>query len=65
MLHFTKKTAIELLGSLEMWVKTKPDFLRSSLDMITTLLMAPQPQQLSSTPATMERFKQVHVACFS
>eukprot|EP00439_Symbiodinium_sp_Y106_P077612 s127_g16.t1 len=39
LLHFTKKTAIELLGHLWQWVKTRPDFLRSSLEMVSQLLL--------------------------
>ncbi|CAE8627237.1 unnamed protein product, partial [Polarella glacialis] len=46
MLHFTKKTAIELLGHLWQWVKTRPDFLRSALEMISQLLLQPRAQCL-------------------
>jgi len=57
MLHFTKKTAIELLGQLSKWIKTRPEFLRSALEMISSLLMhqaAPgSPNQI------LERVKQV------
>ncbi|CAL1144993.1 unnamed protein product [Cladocopium goreaui] len=59
-LHFTKKTAIELLGNLWQWVKTRPDFLRSSLEMISQLLLASDPP---NSPANIvERTKQVQQA---
>lgn len=59
-LNFTKKTAIELLGSLSKWIKTKPDFLRSAMDMISTLLLAQAP---AGAPAhIVERMKQVQQA---
>lgn len=57
MLHFTKKTAIELLGKLDNWLKTKPDFMRSALDMISMLLLATVPPE--SSPNIVERNKQV------
>mmetsp|Transcript_71293 Transcript_71293/g.127063 ORF Transcript_71293/g.127063 Transcript_71293/m.127063 type:complete len:954 (-) Transcript_71293:100-2961(-) len=57
LLDFTKKTAIELLGSVVNWIKTKPDFLRSSLDMISTLLLASVPA--NSPPHILERHKQL------
>jgi transportin-3 len=57
-LYFTKKTAIELLGLLWKWVKTRPDFLRSSLEMVSTLLMVSAP----AVPQSMERDKQVKQA---
>jgi len=61
MLHFTKKTALELLGCLYMWVKTRPDFLRSSLEMISSILM--QPQLPAGSPTNiLERQKQVQQA---
>lgn len=60
LLHFTKKTAIELLGHLSKWVKTKPDFLRSALEMISTLLLASPPP--GSPPHILERTKQVQQA---
>mmetsp|Transcript_100858 Transcript_100858/g.325559 ORF Transcript_100858/g.325559 Transcript_100858/m.325559 type:complete len:957 (-) Transcript_100858:114-2984(-) len=56
-LHFTKKTAIELLGHLSNWVKTRPDFLRSSLEMISSLLLYSAPP--GSPPHVLERVKQV------
>ncbi|CAK9092789.1 Transportin-3 (Importin-12) (Imp12) (Transportin-SR) (TRN-SR) [Durusdinium trenchii] len=59
-LHFTKKTAIELLGNLWQWVKTRPDFLRSSLEMISMLLMASDPP--NSPNNMLERTKQVQQA---
>lgn len=43
LLSFTKKTAIELLGSLCNWVQTSPDFMRSSLEMISMLLLTQAP----------------------
>eukprot|EP00928_Gymnodinium_smaydae_P009867 TRINITY_DN13693_c0_g1_i1.p1 TRINITY_DN13693_c0_g1~~TRINITY_DN13693_c0_g1_i1.p1 ORF type:complete len:950 (+),score=239.04 TRINITY_DN13693_c0_g1_i1:119-2968(+) len=60
MLHFTKKTAIELLGCLSKWVKTKPDFLRSALEMISTLLLQSAPP--GAAPNVVERTKQVQQA---
>eukprot|EP00927_Polykrikos_kofoidii_P033794 TRINITY_DN28635_c0_g1_i1.p1 TRINITY_DN28635_c0_g1~~TRINITY_DN28635_c0_g1_i1.p1 ORF type:complete len:979 (+),score=168.99 TRINITY_DN28635_c0_g1_i1:417-2939(+) len=57
LLHFTKKTAIELLGCLSKWVITKPDFLRSALEMISTLLLQSAPP--GSAPNILERTKQV------
>lgn len=57
LLFFTKKTAIELLGCLSKWVKTRPDFLRSALEMISTLLMQVAPA--GSPPHIQERTKQV------
>jgi len=57
LLHYTKKTAIELLGCLSKWVKTRPDFLRSSLEMISTLLLQTVPPD--SAPHILERTKQV------
>lgn len=57
LLQFTKKTAIELLGHLWRWVKTRPDFLRSALEMISQLLLASDPQ--GSPPNLLERTKQV------
>merc|ERR1711957_880017 len=59
-LHFTKKTAIELLGCLHRWAKTRPDFLRSALEMISTLLMESVPP--NSPPHVSERQKQVQQA---
>lgn len=59
-LHFTKKTAIELLGRLSKWVKAKPDFLKSSLEMIATLLLISAPP--GSPPNVLERTKQVQQA---
>jgi len=59
-LYFAKKTAIELLGNLWKWVKTRPDFLRSSLEMISTLLMTSAPT--GATPQVLERVKQVQQA---
>jgi len=60
LLHFTKKTAIELLGHLYQWVKTRPDFLRSSLEMVSQLLLAPE---TPNSPAHLtERTKQVQQA---
>ncbi|CAE8695430.1 unnamed protein product, partial [Polarella glacialis] len=60
MLHFTKKTAIELLGHLWQWVKTRPDFLRSALEMISQLLLQSVPP--GSPAAVLERVKQVQQA---
>ncbi|CAJ1416592.1 unnamed protein product, partial [Effrenium voratum] len=60
LLHYTKKTAIELLGHLWQWVKTRPDFLRSSLEMISQLLMAQAPP--GSPAQIQERTKQVQQA---
>lgn len=57
MLDYTKKTAIELLGSVVDWVKSKPDFLRSALDMISTLLLAQVPAD--SPQQILERHKQL------
>jgi len=58
MLHFTKKTAIELLGNLCNWVKTRPEFLRSALEMISVLLLNQSPP--AGSPAhILERTKQV------
>jgi transportin-3 len=57
MLHFTKKTAIELLGSLCPWVKTRPDFLKSALEMVSVLLMQQPPAGASQH--MLERVKQV------
>lgn len=57
LLHYTKKTAIELLGCLWKWVKTKPDFLRSSLNMISTILLSPAPPP-GAAPHILERVKQ-------
>jgi len=60
LLHFTKKTAIELLGHLWQWVKTRPDFLRSSLEMVSQLLLNQDPP---NSPAHLaERTKQVQQA---
>mmetsp|Transcript_74396 Transcript_74396/g.162718 ORF Transcript_74396/g.162718 Transcript_74396/m.162718 type:complete len:954 (+) Transcript_74396:85-2946(+) len=56
-LQFTKKTAIELLGHLSKWIKTRPEFLRSALEMISTLLLQQAPT--AGTPEAMERIKQV------
>lgn len=56
-LHFTKKTAIELLGHLWNWVKTRPEFLRSALEMISSLLLSSAPP--NSPPHILERVKQV------
>jgi len=59
LLHYTKKTAIELLGRLSGWVKTKPYFLRSALDMISVLLDAAP----AASPAhILERNKQLQQA---
>jgi len=59
-LHFTKKTAIELLGNLQQWVKTRPEFLRSALEMISQLLLATDPP---GSPAHMiDRTKKVQQA---
>lgn len=59
-LHYTKKTAIELLGHLYRWVKIKPEFLRSALDMISTVLLGSAPA--GSPPTILERTKQVQQA---
>lgn len=56
-LNYTKKTAIELLGKLYRWVKTRPEFLKGALDMISTLLLHTIPP--GSPPAIVERTKQV------
>jgi len=56
-LHFTKKTAIELLGHLSKWLKTRPEFLRSALEMISSLLLQTAPP--GSPSHIMERVKQV------
>lgn len=57
MLHFTKKTAIELLGSLWKWVRSRPVLLRPALDMISGLLMVPT---VTGAPENiLERVKQV------
>mmetsp|Transcript_5331 Transcript_5331/g.12828 ORF Transcript_5331/g.12828 Transcript_5331/m.12828 type:complete len:967 (-) Transcript_5331:50-2950(-) len=61
MLHFTKKTALELLGCLWMWVKTRPEFVRSSLEMISSILMQPVLPPGSPTHI-LERQKQVQQA---
>jgi len=59
-LHYTKKTAIELLGKLAAkWLKTRPDILRLALEMVSTLLC--QPQQGLPAPA-LERVKQVQLS---
>jgi len=55
-LHYTKKTAIELLGHLWLWIQTRPEFLRSALDMISSLLMNSAPP--GSQPHVLERVKQ-------
>lgn len=56
-LHFTKKTAIELLGELCQWIKTRPEFLRSALEMISALLLH---QVAPGSPNhVLERVKQV------
>mmetsp|Transcript_88253 Transcript_88253/g.263153 ORF Transcript_88253/g.263153 Transcript_88253/m.263153 type:complete len:960 (-) Transcript_88253:318-3197(-) len=55
-LHFTKKTAIELLGHLWNWVKTRPEFLRSALEMISSLLLQAAPP--GSPARVLERVKQ-------
>lgn len=60
LLHYTKKTAIELLGHLYKWVKIKPEFLRSALEMISTLLLNVAPP--GSPPPILERTKQVQQA---
>jgi transportin-3 len=57
MLNFAKRTAIELLGNLCNWVKTRPDFLRSALEMISVLLLSQAPP--GSPPHILERTKQV------
>lgn len=59
-LHFTRKTAIELLGSLWKWIRTRPDFLRSALEMISSLLLAPAPGGVALHIA--ERQKQLQQA---
>mmetsp|Transcript_55633 Transcript_55633/g.156624 ORF Transcript_55633/g.156624 Transcript_55633/m.156624 type:complete len:979 (+) Transcript_55633:47-2983(+) len=59
-LHFTKKTAIELLGRLWKWVKLSPDFLQSALQMISTLLLTMAPPD--SPAHVIERVKQVQQA---
>jgi transportin-3 len=59
-LHFTKKTAIELLGNLWQWLKTRPDFLRSALEMISQLLLVSVPP--NSPANVLERTKQVQQA---
>eukprot|EP00397_Hematodinium_sp_SG-2012_P007247 GEMP01007289.1.p1 GENE.GEMP01007289.1~~GEMP01007289.1.p1 ORF type:complete len:995 (+),score=195.02 GEMP01007289.1:31-2985(+) len=38
--QFTKKTAMLLLGSLSKWVQQRPEFLRSTLSMISTILLS-------------------------
>lgn len=57
LLQFTKKTAIELLGQLSSWLKTRPDFLRVALEMISQLLLQSAPP--NSPPHMLERLKQV------
>mmetsp|Transcript_71912 Transcript_71912/g.113964 ORF Transcript_71912/g.113964 Transcript_71912/m.113964 type:complete len:965 (+) Transcript_71912:107-3001(+) len=57
LLTFTKKTAIELLSSLCSWVRTKPEFLRSSLEMVSMVLMQNAPS--GSAQHILERTKQV------
>lgn len=56
LLQFTKKTAIELLSSLCVWVKTRPDILQSSLEMISLVLMQNAPA--NAPPHILERVKQ-------
>mmetsp|Transcript_121038 Transcript_121038/g.353709 ORF Transcript_121038/g.353709 Transcript_121038/m.353709 type:complete len:962 (-) Transcript_121038:341-3226(-) len=56
-LHFTKRTAVELLGHLWNWVKTRPEFLRSALEMISSLLLQSAPPP-GSPPHILERVKQ-------
>merc|ERR1719456_288828 len=43
LLHFTKKTAIELLGCLGSWLRTRPEFLKSALEMVAILLVEQPP----------------------
>jgi len=59
-LHFTKKTAIELLGCLSKWLKTRPVFLKSALEMISLLLLNGAPP--GSPQNILERTKQVQQA---
>lgn len=61
MLSYTKTTAIELLGNLWKWLKSRPDFLRSALNMISSLLLAPQPPP-GSAANVLERTKQLQQA---
>lgn len=60
LLHYAKKTAIELLGHLAKWLKTRPEFLRSALEMISSLLLSSAPA--GSPPNVLERTKQVQQA---
>eukprot|EP00929_Paragymnodinium_shiwhaense_P119500 TRINITY_DN91410_c0_g1_i1.p1 TRINITY_DN91410_c0_g1~~TRINITY_DN91410_c0_g1_i1.p1 ORF type:complete len:963 (+),score=250.38 TRINITY_DN91410_c0_g1_i1:149-3037(+) len=59
-LNFLKKTAIELLGCLARWVHTRPDLLRVSLEMISTLLLTQCPA--GSDDNVQERVRQVQEA---
>lgn len=60
LLLFTKKTAIDLLGQLSAWLRTKPDFLTVALEMISQLLLQQTPA--NSPMHVVERMKQVQQA---